>query len=40
LIALESVSTPLGREAGVVGDSGEKRRERREEGVGEGLDRV
>jgi hypothetical protein len=35
LIAFESVSTPLGREAGVVGDGGEKRRE---EGVGEGLD--
>jgi hypothetical protein len=34
LIAFESVSTPLGREAGVVGDSGEKRRE---EGLGEGL---
>jgi hypothetical protein len=35
LIAFESVSTPLGRDAGVVGDGGEKRRE---EGVGEGLD--
>jgi hypothetical protein len=35
LIAFESVSTPLGREAGVVGNGGEKRRE---EGVGEGLD--
>lgn len=36
LIAFESVSTPLGREAGVVGDGGEKKL--REEGVGEGLD--
>jgi hypothetical protein len=33
LIAFESVSTPLGREAGVVGDGGEKIRE---EAVGEG----
>jgi len=33
LIAFESVSTPLGREAGVVGDNGEKIRE---EAVGEG----
>jgi hypothetical protein len=36
LIAFGSVSTPLGREAGVVGGGGEKIRE--EEGVGEGLD--
>jgi hypothetical protein len=35
LIAFESVSTPLGREAGVVGNGGENSRE---EGVGEGLD--
>lgn len=35
LIAFESVSTPLGREAGVVGDGGEKNRE---EGIGEGID--
>ena len=34
LIAFESVSAPLGREAGVVGDGGEKTRE---EVVGEGL---
>jgi hypothetical protein len=33
LIAFESVSTPLGREAGVIGDGGEKIRE---EGLGEG----
>ena len=33
LIAFESVSTPLGRQAGVVGDGGEKIRE---EGVGRG----
>lgn len=36
LIAFGSVSTPLGREAGVVGGGGEKIRE--EEGVGESLD--
>jgi hypothetical protein len=35
LIAFDSVSTPLGREAGVVGDGGEKMRE---EAVDEGLD--
>ena len=35
LIAFESVSTPPGREAGVVGDGGERTRE---EGFGEGLD--
>ena len=35
LIAFKSVSTPLGREAGVVGEGGEKIRE---EGVGEGRD--
>ncbi len=35
LIAFGSVSTPLGRGAGVVGDAGEKMRE---EEVGEGLD--
>ena len=35
LIGLGSVSTPLGREAGVVGGGGENTNE---EGVGEGLD--
>jgi hypothetical protein len=35
LIAFKSVSTSLGREAGVVGDVREKKGE---EGVGEGLD--
>ena len=34
LIAFESVSTPLGREAGAVGDSGEKIREEKRGAAG------